>query len=216
MKFLINQLCVSHGKHALLDIEQLTIEGPGLIVISGPSGAGKSTLLMALAGLIDRTNGHISLDNEALTARNAYQWRQQKLGYLFQSFELIPVLSALDNVLLRADAMQVKPSRDQAETLLSSLGISNTGKPAKRYSRGQQQRIALARALYGDPSILLCDEPTASLDGHHGGQVADILADLSQHKLIIVSTHDQVLIKRASQVITLAYGKLIGAPRCAA
>lgn len=210
MNYTIKQLTVHHGKQRLLMIDELTLNGPGLIAIKGPSGAGKSTLLMALAGLIEPSSGDICLAGEPLTKRSAYRWRQQKVGYLFQNFELITALSALDNVLLRADAMQQKADKRHAQALLGQLGICHHNKRAQHYSRGQQQRIALARALYGAPQVLLCDEPTASLDADNGAQVAQLLAEIASQKLVIVSTHDRQILACAGQIITLAFGQLEG------
>ncbi|WP_119396085.1 ABC transporter ATP-binding protein [Salinibius halmophilus] len=208
MKYQVNALKVSQGKHTLLAIDALQLTGPGLVVIHGPSGAGKSTLLMALAGLIPNYSGQIYLQDTLITNKTGNRLRQHCIGYLFQNFELIGALSALDNVLLRADAMQINADANRARSLLTQFGITEVNKPARRFSRGQQQRIALARALYGEPEVLLCDEPTASLDAANAHEVASALVQQAESKLVIVSTHDQNLLALASSSIHLAFGRL--------
>lgn len=169
------------------------------ITIMGPSGCGKSTLLYILGGLDKATSGELVIDGvdvRRLSSRQEHLFRRQKLGFVFQSFHLIPNLSALENVMLPMQLKGGKSHHDAAErakNLLIQVGINedrHSHKPGK-LSGGQKQRIAIARALANDPKVILADEPTGNLDSKNGKLIIQLLKTLSeQGKTVVVVTHD--------------------------
>ncbi len=169
------------------------------ITIMGPSGCGKSTLLYILGGLDKATSGELVIDGvdvRRLSSRQEHLFRRQKLGFVFQSFHLIPNLSALENVVLPMQLKGGKSHHDQVErakSLLIQVGINedrHSYRPSK-LSGGQKQRVAIARALANDPKVILADEPTGNLDSKNGKLIIQLLKTLSeQGKTVIVVTHD--------------------------
>lgn len=191
----------------------LTVEEGDFLAIMGPSGGGKSTLLNIL-GLLDKpSSGKFFLEGlevNALSNSELSKLRNQKIGFIFQAFHLIPWASALENVLLpllyRGD-MQEK-DLERAKYLLKRLGLENyiNFKPAE-LSGGQQQRVAIARALINRPKLLLADEPTGNLDSQSSKEVMDILEELNKEGLtIIMVTHDPEIAKRAKKIKILKDG----------
>lgn len=190
---------------------------PGdFLAIMGPSGGGKSTLLNIL-GLLDKPDSGTYLlegrDVTTLTSRELAKVRNQKIGFIFQAFHLVPWAGALENVLLPAlYAGEITPQKiEKAKALLKKLGLSGyeNHKPSE-LSGGQQQRVAIARALINDPSLLLADEPTGNLDSKSSQDVMDILEELNQQGLtIIMVTHDRDIAKRAKRVKFLKDGQFI-------
>lgn len=182
--------------------------------IGGPSGSGKTTLLHVIAGLLKPTSGAVrwGADDLAIMPEGARDaWRRRHLGFIFQDFHLIPELNARANVLLPTG---FGPGRHatatQADDLLHSMGILDPGRRAATLSRGEQQRIAIARALLATPAIILADEPTASLDAETGRRVTDLLLAAAERlgATLIVVTHDPVLLARLHTTRRMEAGHL--------
>ncbi|MCD6344499.1 MAG: ABC transporter ATP-binding protein [Anaerolineae bacterium] len=201
--------------HALDDITFSIREGESLAVM-GPSGSGKSTLLYLLGGLDRPTGGEIWVDGHEINAldENALAvYRRQKVGFVFQSFFLLPTMTALQNVEFPMIFAQVPPPerRARAEGLLERVSLADRmdHKPPE-LSGGQQQRVAIARALANNPQIILADEPTGNLDSHAGAEIMDLLAQLNQEeqRTIVIVSHDPLVTKHATRTIHLLDGCL--------
>jgi len=202
--------------HALAGVS-LTIEPGEFTVISGPSGSGKTTMLNII-GLLDvPTSGAVMLegvDTAAMKGKDRARARAQRIGFIFQSFNLVPVLTAQENVetalyLARSGGDHGKLARDA----LAAVGIGelHKRKPAE-LSGGQQQRVAVARALVKQPALVIADEPTANLDSVTGSAVLELMRDMNEQQGItfVFSTHDPMVIARARRVITLRDGVISG------
>jgi putative ABC transport system ATP-binding protein len=184
--------------------------------IVGPSGSGKSTLLYLLGALDNPTSGTIAIDGQAVTGMNEIQrdvFRREKLGFVFQQFNLIPNLRAVGNVLLPFIPVGVSPELSaKAEDLLRQVGLGNrlSHKPAK-LSGGQQQRVAIARALIKDPLVLLADEPTGNLDRKGGDQIFALLREQRAKRgcTLVVVTHDRRFIRPGDQVLEIQDGLIM-------
>ncbi len=179
----------------------------------GPSGSGKSTLLGLLAGLDNATSGQILLDGVDITGLTEDQMaevRGRKIGFVFQSFQLIPTLTAEENVLLPAELAGTGPETvGRARELLTRVGLADRmDHYPVQLSGGEQQRVALARAFITKPPILLADEPTGNLDGRTGQQVLELLLELNRLEgaTLVMVTHDAALAGHADRVITLRDG----------
>ncbi len=204
------------GAVMALALDHWELLGGQQIGIRGPSGAGKSTLLNLLSGLLLPTTGSIWWDGceiNQLKERERDRWRRKNIGFIFQAFYLIPELSALENVLLplHFDHWRCPPhKRRYGLELLDRFGISRPRQRAATLSRGQQQRVAVARSLIHQPPILLADEPTASLDRASGDRVTQLLLDVAHEssRTLIVSSHDPHLLKQLSATYALSEGKL--------
>lgn len=194
--------------HALKGVS-FTIEDGELIVVLGPSGSGKSTMLNILGGIETATSGDIFYEGKPLDwkDRNALAaYRREHIGFVFQFYNLLPGLTALENIELSAEL-----SKDpmDAEKLLSEVGLADRADHfPSRLSGGEQQRIAIARALCKNPDILLCDEPTGALDSATGIQVLKLLWDFCRHyhKTVILITHNQSIAQIADRVIYVRDG----------
>ncbi len=203
-------------EHALFEIPKLDVAPGSSLGVRGPSGAGKTTLFHCLAGIAAPTSGQVHWDGAdicTLPAEACDRWRHRHLGLVFQDFHLIDGLSALDNVLLPAHFDRWKPAselRHRARELLTSVGITVFDRLAALLSRGERQRVALARALLFKPSIVMADEPTASLDPDHRTQIGDLLVEMvrSQGATLIVISHDQELLSRLDRCVSLQDGRL--------
>ncbi|MEZ4952867.1 MAG: ABC transporter ATP-binding protein [Saprospiraceae bacterium] len=192
----------------------LIIEKGEFTAIVGPSGSGKTTLLNIIGGLDRPTSGSIKVDGEDISALSDNQlidFRQKKIGFVFQSYNLIPVLTVEENtefVML----LQKRPKQereDRVAELLAAVGLDDKkGKRPSQLSGGQQQRVAVARALAPKPTFVLADEPTANLDSVSTSTLLDIMEKLNQdeHITFVFSTHDQRVIDRARRVVTLVDG----------
>ncbi len=199
-----------------LDGLSLTVEAGEFLGVSGPSGSGKSTLLYLLGGLDRPSSGNIYVREKDITALDEdglALYRQQTIGFVFQMFNLIPTMTALENVefpLLFSNS-NANQRQQRARDLLAEVGLADrTNHRPTELSGGQQQRVALARALVNDPSILLADEPTGNLDSHSGGEVMQLLAQLNeQGRTIIIVSHDPAVIAAAHRSIRLHDGKII-------
>jgi putative ABC transport system ATP-binding protein len=210
---------VEVGEQHLTVIRGITLKVPHgqILAVIGPSGSGKSTLLGLLGGLDAPTSGQVIIDGIDISHMSEGQLtelRNEKIGFVFQLFHLIPTLNALQNVALPvrfANRPNYNP-RHRAEELLTLLGLGNrlTHRPAQ-LSGGQQQRVAIARALANDPPILLCDEPTGNLDTRSGQQVMDALKDIRARlgTTVVIVTHDLNIANQADRVVTLDDGKIV-------
>ena len=207
---------VSVGKEQLtiLDQIQLQVKSGESLAIVGASGSGKSTLLGMLAGLDLPSEGEIFIAGQALHLMDEEQrakLRSEKIGFVFQSFLLIPELTALENVMLPAELRGINQARELATTLLKEVGLGERlqHKPAK-LSGGEQQRVALARAFICQPALLLADEPTGNLDQHTGQKIADLLFRMNQESdsSLVIVTHDVALATRCQRQVHMQAGQL--------
>lgn len=185
------------------------------VAITGSSGSGKSTLLSLLAGLDTPTSGNVVLMGQDLNELNEdgrASLRGSHVGFVFQSFQLLPHLNALENVMLPAELRGDIDANEKATFWLDKVGLKDRLKHfPKTLSGGEQQRVALARAFINRPAILFADEPTGSLDEASGNRVIDLLFDLNQanHSTLILVTHDPALANRCQRQIQLQGGKLL-------
>ena len=185
------------------------------VAITGSSGSGKSTLLSLLAGLDTPTSGNVVLMGQDLNELNEdgrASLRGSHVGFVFQSFQLLPHLNALENVMLPAELRGDLDANEKASFWLDKVGLKDRLKHfPKTLSGGEQQRVALARAFSNRPAILFADEPTGSLDEASGNRVIDLLFDLNQanHSTLILVTHDPALANRCQRQIQLQGGKLL-------
>jgi putative ABC transport system ATP-binding protein len=194
----------------------LAIPRGQFVAIMGPSGSGKSTLLGLLAGLDNASSGQILLDGEDITGfseDHMAEVRGRKIGFVFQSFQLIPTLTAEENVLLPAElAGAGYEVTSRARELLTRVGLADRlDHYPVQLSGGEQQRVALARAFITRPPILLADEPTGNLDGKTGEQVLELLLELNRLEgaTLVMVTHDAMLAAQADRVITLRDGLVV-------
>ena len=195
----------------------LSFEEGEFTAIVGPSGSGKTTLLNVIGGLDDATEGSVTIDNveiEKLSARKLTDFRMKNIGFVFQAYNLIPVLTAKENVEFIMHLQGKNKADREARTteLLKAVGLGEmmNRRPSK-LSGGQQQRVAVARALASKPKFVLADEPTANLDSKSTENLLDIMERLNKEEKItfIFSTHDQRVVHKARRVITIEDGKII-------
>ena len=194
----------------------LSVEPGEFLVVTGKSGAGKTTMVNMLTGLARHSSGEIWVDEtpvHQLGLEKAAKWRGQNVGVVFQSFELLPTLTVLQNVTLPMDfagRFSERERRKRAMYLLEQVGIAEHAKKRpSAVSGGQQQRIAIARALANDPPLIVADEPTGSLDSNTTNAVLDLFQQLSNvSKTIILVTHDPDIRQRATRAITLVDGEI--------
>jgi putative ABC transport system ATP-binding protein len=199
-----------------LDGLDLDIEAHTFTVVMGPSGSGKSTLLYLLGGLDHATAGEIWVDGQRLDQmdENALAlFRRRTMGFVFQSFNLIPSMTALENVAFPMQFAGVSASKRkmQARTILDQVGLGNRAdhRPTE-LSGGQQQRVAIARALVNNPSLVLADEPTGNLDTTSGAAIMQVLSDLhTSGRTVLVVTHDPRMIRFATHKIFLLDGRIV-------
>lgn len=201
---------------ALKDID-LEIAAGEFIALVGPSGSGKSTLLNLLGGLDRPTSGRLWVadrDLGALSARELADMRLRRIGFVFQEYNLIPVLSAIENVeyVMLLQGVADEERRRRALAVLAEVGL--TGREARRpgqLSGGQQQRVAVARAIVAEPALVLADEPTANLDSITGAALMDLMRGLNETKGItfVFSTHDQMVMERARRLVHLKDGQVV-------
>ena len=204
------------GGQLVTILDDITVEIPHkqLVAIVGPSGSGKSTLLGLIAGLDQPTSGSIMVDGVEITTlpeQAMARYRRDKIGYIFQSFHLIPTLTALENV---AVPLELRGDRDafrRASELLNAVGLlDRQSHYPVQLSGGEQQRVAVARAFVGQPPVLLADEPTGNLDSHTGQQVIDLMLRLNRDRgsTLMLVTHDEALASCAERIITLRDGRI--------
>jgi len=201
--------------HAVKDVS-LKIEKKEFTAIVGPSGSGKTTLLNVVGGLDKPTNGSVVIDNvdvSTLSSGKLIDYRLNNIGFVFQAYNLIPVLTAKENVefIMLLQGVDKKEREDRAKELLESVGLQDRidTRPAQ-LSGGQQQRVAVARALASHPAFVLADEPTANLDSASAESLLDLMEELNEkHEMtFIFSTHDAKVMKRARRIVTLVDGKI--------
>ena len=203
------------GRLIILDDVSLSLNDGESLAITGPSGSGKSTLLSLLAGLDTATSGEIFLDDLALHKMNEEErttLRKEKVGFVFQSFELLPSLTALENVMLPSELKSEKSPETNAKNFLERVGLKNRQDHyPNQLSGGEQQRVAIARAFACSAKILFADEPTGNLDPRNGEIIADLLFEVNSEtdNALVIVTHDQELADRCDKTINLKLGKVI-------
>lgn len=202
--------------HALRGVDA-TIERGEMVAIMGPSGCGKTTLLNCLSGLDDPTSGDVLIEGVSIGGMDddaKSRYRSRRMGFVFQSYNLLPVFSAVENVELPLLVAR-KPARYARATALRLLhDVDLEGWEAHRpaqLSAGQQQRVAVARALVNDPAIVWADEPTGNLDSDTAGQIMDLLVRLNreQRQTLVVVTHDGAVSSRANRILTMRNGQIV-------
>lgn len=203
------------GRVQALEGVSLEVAAGEFLAIMGPSGCGKSTLLNMLGALDRPTRGEVLFEGTALSQqKNLDQLRSQKIGFVFQSFYLLPNLSALENVQLPMFESQLPVAKrvQRASELLDLVGLEHrrTHLP-NQLSIGQRQRVAIARALANEPSVILADEPTGSLDSHSGKEVMDLLAELntSRNTTLVIVTHDEQVARRGKRLVRMLDGRIV-------
>jgi|TARA_B110000014_G_scaffold37119_1_gene23945 putative ABC transport system ATP-binding protein len=200
-----------------VDNVNLKISDGEFTAIVGPSGSGKTTLLNCIGGLDSPTSGDVIIDNELISSYSSDQmikFRLNNIGFVFQAYNLIPVLTAKENIemVMLMQGYNKQDMDQRSSDLLNEVGMGDMSKrrPAE-LSGGQQQRVAVARALASKPKFILADEPTANLDSKSTAKLLDIMSKLNKQENItfVFSTHDQRVIDRARRVVTLEDGKII-------
>jgi putative ABC transport system ATP-binding protein len=198
----------------LRDID-FTVQSGETVAILGASGSGKSTLLSLMAGLDTPTSGDVVLAGQSffdMSEDDRAAWRGQQLGFVFQNFQLMGHLTALENVMLPLELAGLKDAAKRAKDILNQVGLAERlNHFPKVLSGGEQQRVALARAFVVEPRLLLADEPTGSLDAQTGESIMNLMLALNQARgtTLILVTHDQKLAQRCNRTLTLQAGQLI-------
>jgi putative ABC transport system ATP-binding protein len=203
---------------AALDHASLEIPTGEFVSVVGPSGSGKSTLLLVLGGMLSPSSGRVSLNGHSLydlSPDERAEVRRKKIGFVFQTFNLVPYLTALENVQipLFLGGFDKTAQRQRATFLLERVGLGDRidHKPSE-LSIGQQQRVALARVMANEPEIILADEPTGNLDPETGQQILDLLAELNQEgRTVVMVTHDPRAAARAKRTLRLQSGQISSA-----
>lgn len=202
---------VNRSLEVLSDIQMEIAEGE-FLAITGPSGSGKSTLLGLLAGLDRPDAGSIRIGQTDLTNLDESQLsilRGEKIGFVFQNFQLIPTLTALENVRIPAEIAGNTKKAAQAEDILKRVGLSHrTGHYPNQLSGGEMQRVAIARASIMNPAVLFADEPTGNLDSKSGQDVMDLLIELNQNCTLVMVTHNPQLARLADREVKLKDGRI--------
>ncbi len=208
---------VQSGTEDLTILDDVSLEIPDgqFVAVTGASGSGKSTLLGLIAGLDAPSSGDILVDGANVTTMREdelAELRSKKIGFIFQSFHLIPSLTAFENILIPMEIVGFKDAKDRAAQLLSDVELSNRGHHyPTELSGGEQQRIAIARAFANQPKILLADEPTGNLDSKNGDHIFDLMTDLHKQNnvTLVLVTHDQNLAMRAQRQVILKDGRVL-------
>ena len=208
---------VRSGTEDLTILDDVSLEIPSgqFVAITGASGSGKSTLLGLLAGLDAPSAGSVTIDGENITAMSEDDLatlRSEKIGFIFQSFHLIPSLTAYENVLIPMEILGLKDAKERANKLLEDVELTNRGHHyPSELSGGEQQRIAIARAFANRPIILLADEPTGNLDSKNGDHIFELMTDLHMKNevTLVLVTHDPNLADKAQRQIRLRDGKVV-------
>jgi len=208
---------VVSGDAPLTILDEVTFDiAPGAsVAIVGASGSGKTTLLGLLAGLDRPTDGEVWIDGQALSGLDEDDraaMRQRLLGFVFQSFQLLPALTALENVMLPLELAGADDAAAKAREWLARVGLGKrTTHYPKQLSGGEQQRVAIARAFAGDPKLLMADEPTGNLDGATGAEIAELMFRLNHEHgtTLVLVTHDTALASRCGRRLSLSSGRLV-------
>lgn len=203
--------------HALNGVD-ITVESGEFMALVGPSGSGKSTLLNLIGGLDSPTSGTVMIDGTDISTYSAKKLadvRLNKIGFIFQEYNLIPVLTAVENVeyvmLLQGVSEEVR--REKSYAMLKEVGLEGLeNRHPGELSGGQQQRVAIARAIVADPVIVLADEPTANLDSKNGAELLDLMKEINEIEktTFIFSTHDPMVMERAHRIVTIKDGQIEG------
>ena len=206
----------------ILDDVGFDVETGDTVAVVGASGSGKTTLLGLLAGLDRPSDGEVWLDGHALSALDEdarAALRQRLLGFVFQSFQLLPALTALENVMLPLELAGAPDAAPKARDWLARVGLARrTTHYPKQLSGGEQQRVAIARAFAGEPKLLMADEPTGNLDNATGVEVVDLMFRLNRERgtTLLLVTHDVGLAGRCARRLSLAAGRLVADERAVA
>jgi len=208
---------VRSGTEDLTIISDVSVAIPSgqFVALTGASGSGKSTLLGLIAGLDSPTSGSINIDGNEITTLGEdalADIRSRKIGFVFQSFHLVPSLTAFENILIPMEILDVDDASARAVRLLADVGLTNRGHHyPSELSGGEQQRVAIARAFANDPKILLADEPTGNLDSKNGRHIFELMTDLHRQKgvTLVLVTHDAELAQNAQRRIVLSDGRVI-------
>ena len=193
----------------------LIIPDGQFIAVVGPSGSGKSTMLGLIAGLDEPTEGEIRIDGQTITTMNEdalAELRGSKVGFVFQSFHLIPSLTALENILVPMEIAGARDARERAKRLMEDVDLTARAHHyPSQLSGGEQQRVAIARAFANDPSIMLADEPTGNLDSHNGRHVFELMVEMNRKRnaTLVLVTHDHELAALADRRISLRDGRVV-------
>jgi putative ABC transport system ATP-binding protein len=200
------------GILTVLDSIDLVIEAGSFVAVTGPSGSGKSTLLGLLAGLDRPSRGTVSIDETAISALDEdalSAFRGRHIGFVFQSFQLIPTLTALENVRIPAELLGDPTLAARAPALLSRVGLAERAHHyPSQLSGGEMQRVALARATITRPRVLMADEPTGNLDSAAGQRVLDLLLEAQTESTLILVTHNPELAARAEREVCMRHGRI--------
>jgi putative ABC transport system ATP-binding protein len=205
----------THTVHALGGVD-LDIESGEFTALMGPSGSGKTTLLNIIGGLDDPSAGQVSIDGKNLAEMSAMEisdLRRDRLGFVFQAYNLIPVLSAYENAefVLMLQGMAAAERRERVMDTLKAVGLEGMeDRRPNELSGGQQQRVAVARAIAGEPALVLADEPTANLDSKTGAELIDLMGQLNADRNVtfVFATHDPKVMDAAKRVVWLEDGKI--------
>jgi len=209
------QVSSPEGTLTILDEVDLTIAAGETVAIVGASGAGKSTLLALLAGLDEPSRGQVWLNGSELTALSEdgrAAVRARHVGFVFQSFHLVPSLTAIENVMLPLELAGRPKAREAAAEVLDKVNLlPRRGHYPRQLSGGEQQRVAIARAFVTHPAVLFADEPTGNLDAATGERIIELLSDLNQaaRTTLVIVTHDQAIAQRCSRTIRIDAGRII-------
>lgn len=217
----LNNVVKTYGEgavsvHALRGVN-LQLEQGAFAAVAGPSGSGKSTLLNIISGLDRPTSGEVNLDGVRLgdlSDSGLSRLRMNKIGFVFQSYNLLPVLTAYENAEYVLMLQGVRPSirREKVMALLKQVGLEGMEhRFPRQLSGGQQQRVAIARAIVAEPKLVLADEPTANVDSATGAALLDLMTELNEEKKVtfLFSTHDPEVIQRAAELIVLKDGNIV-------
>ena len=215
----VKNLVKTYGKgdslvKAVDDISFKVEEGE-FVAIIGASGSGKSTLLHMIGGVDNATSGEIIVDGDNIAKYNADKlaiYRREKVGIIYQFYNLIPVLTVSENITLPVDLANKKPDQEYLKELIDTLGLKERANHLpNQLSGGQQQRVAIGRALFNHPKLILADEPTGNLDKKSGDEIVKLLktANEKYHQTIILVTHDMNIAEKANRIITVEDGKII-------
>lgn len=215
----IENLCksvnTSEGLLTILKSVSLNIDSGEAVAIVGASGSGKSTLLGLMAGLDTATSGNVVLDGQSLNTMDEEQraiLRGELVGFVFQSFQLLPSLTALENVMLPIELKGDAEANDKAKRLLARVGLSERGHHyPNQLSGGEQQRVAIARAFATEAQILFADEPTGNLDTATGAKIVELLFDLNREftTTLVLVTHDERLAQKCDRIVRLVAGEAV-------
>ena len=196
----------------------LTIERGAFVAVAGPSGSGKSTMLNIMSGLDRPTSGTCILDGHEINSMSGAAlsaFRRENVGFIFQAYNLLPVLTALENTeyVMMLQGVPTKEREERARAMLARVGLEGMGdRFPHQLSGGQQQRVAVARAIVSEPSLVLADEPTANLDSETGYALMDLMGELNDEKgaTFVFSTHDPKVMERSKEIIRLHDGTIAG------